>query len=188
MRAGRARMRTKQPGIGGTPAEDSGTRSVTCPRGRGSASAVMARLASSSTGPGYSRAAGPRCHAAVHLAQYRLSAGWPGGSGVPQLAHWPGTVRVASSSTGTGCFRAAAPRQYAAVHFAQYRLSARWPGGSGAPQLAQWPGSVMGGSSGLRRTRSRLRASLIRAPTLPRARRRCYFRIADFWQDPAAST
>jgi hypothetical protein len=69
----------------------------------------FARMASPSTGAGYSRAAGPRCHAAVHLAQYRLSAGWPGGSGAPQLAPWPGTVRVASSSTGAGCFRAAAP-------------------------------------------------------------------------------
>ena len=29
---------------------------------------------------------------------------------------------------------------------------------------------------------------LIMAPTLPRARRRCFFRIADFWRDPAAST
>jgi len=31
-------------------------------------------------------------------------------------------------------------------------------------------------------------SSLIMAPTLTRAGRRCFFRIADFWRDPAAST
>src|SRR5712691_8570076 len=29
---------------------------------------------------------------------------------------------------------------------------------------------------------------LIMAPSLPRSRLRCFFRIADFWSDPAAST
>ena len=62
---------------------------------------------------------GPRRHAAAHLAQCRLPASWPGGSGARQLAQRVASVREASSFAGQAAFWQPPPANMPLAQLAQ---------------------------------------------------------------------